>query len=181
LGFRQRHGIALTELVIVFALGLTGLIISRPWFVIGFNALDPFVSLALWYVALTLWIYGVMLIIQVLARGPVSITAGKMGGIRGVGLTESIGTAIFFFAFFIVWNFLESDYATDILHTQPVPNLFRATEDGITYIFWHQWFGLPVEWAGIMTYVISPMILALVAASLISTKHYLIALRLAAR
>ena len=33
MGFRQRHRIALTELVIMFALGLTRLIISRPWFV----------------------------------------------------------------------------------------------------------------------------------------------------
>jgi len=181
LGFRQRHGIALTELVIVFALGLTGLIISRPWFVIGFNALDPFVSLTLWYVALMLWIYMITLIIQLLARGPISITAGKIGGIRGVGLTEAIGIGIFTFAFFIVWNFLESGYTTDILHVPPVPSLFLATEDGVCYIFFRQWLNLPIEYAAIMTYVFAPMALALLAASLITTKHYLMALRLAAR
>jgi len=166
--------LALAEVIVIGSVGLTGLIISRPWFVVWFNSLDPFISLALWYVLLVTWLYIVFTAIRLIGGKPMALTAGQLGGIRAIGLTESIALGIFFFGFFIVWNFLESDYTTDILHAQQVPNIFRATEDGIVYIFWHQWLGASVEWAGILTYVVTPILLLFIVAILVGTKQFLL-------
>ena len=180
MSFRRGHGIALAELIVIGALGVTGLIISRPWFMIAWNSLPPVVELFLWYVLLTLWLYMVFTIIQYVSRGPISVSAGKAGGIRGIGLTETLALVTFFFAFFIVWNFFESSYLTDVLGVSQVPNAFLATEDGIVYMGWRL-LGLSVQTAGFLTYVVTPMILALIAASLVGTKRYLQLLQMAGR
>ena len=175
----QRHDVALAELIIVGALGATGFIISRPWFVVGWNALDPMLALFLWYMLLTVWLYIVFTLIQYAGRARIKISAGKVGAISGVGLTETIALILFLFAFFIVWNFFESGYTTDILGVPPVPNTFLGTEDSVFYILYHQWLGFSVQTAGVLTYVVTPMVLALIAASLVCTKMYIRFLQMA--
>jgi len=132
-------------------------------------------------VLLTVWLYALLTIIQYVSRGPINISAGKAWRIRGVGLTETVALVMFFFAFFIVWNFFESGYATDILGAAPVPNTFLGTEDSVFYILYHQWLGFNVQTAGFLTYAVTPMILAFVAALLVGTKRYLQFLQMAGR
>jgi hypothetical protein len=175
----RRSPVTVAELIFVFLLGATGLIVSRSWFIFAMNSIPPWSNLVVWYVALTLWVYFVVVLVHVTTGQRVTIAIGPKK--TRIGFIESVAFAMFTFTFFIVWNWTESDYAETILNGPPLENIFRATEDGITFLFWHNWFGLTVQTAGFLTYVITPMILALIAASLVGTKRYLQFLQMAGR
>lgn len=170
---KQQVGIAFR---FIFALVLVGFVYSRKPIVSWFNNINPVFTLGIWYAAFTVFVLFVFY-------------DTKMFG-RRFGIVEAIGVSMISFAFYIVWNQVESPYAAIASGKNPqeLPNILLATEDGVVWMFWQALFQkeaypqlcafnwcLWSTWADKVrdfTYVLTPLVLSLLAVFILGFKAF---------
>lgn len=133
------------------ALAVIGFVFTTQPFLLWYNTLSPALGLLLYYGILGV----VVLLLQFLGL--------VVGGIRFNNWVQTLGTLLLTFAFFVVVDW-ESCYIQQIVGMDcddSSPILF-ASEDGATYYLWSQ-LGFGIQGARLLTYVVTPFVLALVA------------------
>lgn len=161
---KQHVGIAFR---FIFALVFVGFVYSRKSVVSFFNSINPLVTLGLWYASFTIFVLFVFYDTKAFGRR--------------FGIVEAIGISMIAFAFYIVWNQVESPYAAIASDKSPqeLPNILIATEDGAVWMLWQALFkreAYPqfctfnwclwntwVDKVRDFTYVLTPLILSLLA------------------
>jgi len=147
------------EVGLAVALGGIGFILTIREFVLFLNGLTPLTGLLVYYLIL-------FTVIFTLSRLDLVIFGFK---IRSVA--QTIGVTLITFAFFITVNWTSPyiQYVSTGSMNGASP-IFYQSEDGVIYYLWS--FLLPgnVEVLRILTYVVSPVLLALLGGMLISRK-----------
>jgi len=148
------------ELWLAVAFALMGFAFSSREWLLFLDGLNPFQGLIVYYVIIFTSIF-------ILSRLDLVVL-----GFRIRGLAQTIGLTLITFAFFITVDW-ESPYIQIATGRQPVdmsPVYFQA-EDGAVWYAWSQI--LPTagpDVLRVLTYVVTPLILALVGGFLVSEK-----------
>ncbi|MEM3447291.1 MAG: hypothetical protein QXP38_00195 [Nitrososphaerota archaeon] len=161
----------------VVGVAVVGWIYSRRWVVSLFNQLPPLYTLIIWYIAFFSFIYIVFRDLPFMGRR--------------FGYSDALGVTLMTFAFLIAWNQVESPWAAIATGKNPseLPNILIATEDGVTWMFWQglvlrsglrfpmacllgycvwpNWYDLVKD----LTYIVTPVILLLVAGLILGLRR----------
>jgi hypothetical protein len=137
-------------------LGLLGYFVSAPWVLRWLAAQDPNLDFVLWYGLLAVW-----------SAAAYYVLFGKM-----ITVKLSASFLLFYFAIGTVFYWAASSAAlanAGIATTGTVPAFLLASEDQLISSFF-LWLGAPVWLAVILTYVVVPAVLAVIALVLAGPK-----------
>lgn len=145
------------EIFLVLSIGLLGFVLSMKSFLLWLDILNPLQGLLVYYVIL----YSVMFILS--KFGLVLFNFNIKSPL------QVLGVAMITFAFFITVDW-ESQYVSIVTGhvTENVSNILFQSEDGAVWYLWSLLKVFDVVWLRILTYVITPMVLALGGSLLVS-------------
>jgi len=150
--------LTLKEISLAIALAALGFLFTMREMILFLNGLSPIEGLAVYYVIVYLALF-------ILSRMDLVIFGFKIKNV-----TQTIGLTIITFAFFITVNWT-SPYIQYVTtgSVQGASNIFYESEDGAMWYLWS--LLLPTvgaEVIRILTYVVSPFLLALLGGLLVS-------------
>ena len=170
---------------VVVGLAMIGALAASRSFIVFMNKLNPLQGLVIWYSLLAIALF-------IILHGR-SITVAGLGT-RSLGFVEIIATLMIVWAFQIVLG-VESPWAAQASNLDPnqVPQVLYQSEDGVTYVLLYNllwslspyfpnivWKTYP-DFIAFMTYVITPIILVLLASLILTTKKFQTTVTQAAR
>lgn len=148
------------ELGLATVLALLGLVFSSRFWLTFLAGLTPLEGLIIYYIIL----YACLYILSQLNL--------VVFGIRIKNPLQTFGLLLITFAFFIVVDW-ESSYVQYITtgSMQGASPVFLQSEDGAVFWLWQRFLpSAPIETLGLLTYVLTPFILALIGGLLASEK-----------
>jgi hypothetical protein len=155
-------GINKRELGLAAALAVAGFFFSERGFLNWLNTLTPIEGLIFYYV---------VLFISILALSKLGLVVGD---VKFNLSTQAIGAVLILFAFFVVvdWTSAYNQYA--LTGVMPSANSFSTAylqdEDGAAFYFWNVVSGFNPEDSRLLTFVLTPFLLASVGAALVTKK-----------
>ncbi len=155
-----------TAVVVAFLLGALGLFTSRPQVLQWLNGQGPIVAFLLWYVLLFTFIQ----IGSFLMFHKFDIRTIELG----------LGVILIAFAGGIVLYWPASDYSLSEVGANPsgVPSFLIASEDQLVYVLWRGLLpGASTDILGLLTYVLTPIVLVLVSGIFIAPRQLTAAFR----
>jgi hypothetical protein len=145
----------LENLNLPLAFGIIGFLFSTKAWLIFINKLNPIIGLVMYYIIL------IMVIVLLEHFGLI------VSGLKLDTISHTIGLILIVFAFFITMDW-QSCYVRAITNNPcKKDTIYLQTEDGLVYYLWSRVF-TNLEVLRIMTYVITPMVLALIGTFLIT-------------
>ncbi len=140
--------------------GAMGLVVSRVSVLRWLNGESALVAFVLWYALFYVWI----ILAYVFLFGHIDPRIFRV----------SLGITLIGFALGIVLYWPASDYALQVVGANPsgTPSFLLATEDQVTLMFWSGVGVSDTFLLGILTYVITPIALILVAAMVITPTRF---------
>jgi hypothetical protein len=134
------------------AFGLIGYLLSSRRIILFLNTLNPFQGLLVYY----LQIFVVLEVLQYFGL--------VIGGVKQQTVSQTFGELMIIFAFFILVD-MESEriqhvVGEDTKKEQTCPNVYLQAEDGATYYLWKTYVTNDPESLRILTFVITPIVLA---------------------
>lgn len=158
-----------TSIVVALLLGGLGLVVSRPQILLWLNQQSPELDFVAWYILLFVYLQ----VTSFVLFRRLDILSFRYG----------FAAIILYFAASIVFFWPASNYALIAVGASPVgqggtPAFLLATEDQITYAFWHTF--LPFvgnDVMGLLIYVVTPILLVLFVALFLAPKQLGAALR----
>jgi len=155
---KEKFAITTKEFLLAVSLAVMGLVFSTREWILYLNSLNPIQGLLIYYIIL----YSSLIVLS------------KMGlvvfNIKIKNPIQTFGLLLITFAFFITVDW-ESPYVQLITkgNIEQASNVFYESEDGAIWFFWTNVVGVKdVETARWLTFVITPFILTLVGAFLVS-------------
>ena len=155
---KGKFAITSKEFLLAVSLAVMGLVFSTREWILYLNSLNPIQGLLIYYIIL----YSSLIVLS------------KMGlvvfNIKIKNPIQTFGLLLITFAFFITVDW-ESPYVQLITkgNIEQASNVFYESEDGAIWFFWTNVVGVKdVETARWLTFVITPFILTLVGAFLVS-------------
>ena len=155
---KGKFAITSKEFLLAVSLAVMGLVFSMREWILYLNSLNPIQGLLIYYIIL----YSSLIVLS------------KMGlvvfNIKIKNPIQTFGLLLITFAFFIIVDW-ESPYVQLITkgNIEQASNVFYESEDGAIWFFWTNVVGVKdVETARWLTFVITPFILVLVGAFLVS-------------
>ena len=155
---KGKFAITSKEFLLAVSLAVMGLVFSMREWILYLNSLNPIQGLLIYYIIL----YSSLIVLS------------KMGlvvfNIKIKNPIQTFGLLLITFAFFITVDW-ESPYVQLITkgNIEQASNVFYESEDGAIWFFWTNVVGVKdVETARWLTFVITPFILTLVGAFLVS-------------
>lgn len=144
--------------ILPFVLAFLGFIFSTRKWILFLNKLNPLNGLLIYYTILTLIIVTLEYFGLIIA------------GITFKSISQTIGTMLIIFSFFIIvcW---ESCYINTVIdgNCDNVSNVYLQAEDGAVYYVWSQFFN-NIEILRILTYIVTPFVLSAIGQNLITGK-----------
>lgn len=139
-------------LKIVFAFAVFGYIFSSRKFILFLNNLNPIAGLAFYY-------FQLFVVLEILQYFGLVI-----GGVKMTDLSQTIGQLLIIFAFFIIVD-NESEWVQIVVgektkEKQNCPKLYIQSEDGAVFYFWKTFITQNEEILRLLTFVVTPAILA---------------------
>lgn len=149
-------------IILALLLGFLGLIVSRPELLNWLNSQNANVDFVLWYVLLFAYIQFASLIL---------FHRFDLATLRG-----GVGVLILIFAWGIVSYWPASGYSLAAVgaNFNGTPSFLVASEDQLTYAGWQTllpW--LANFWLGVLTYILTPILLGLAAVAIIGPRRAL--------
>lgn len=143
-------------------LGILGFIFSTTRWIMFIHGLDPLVGIVLYYVLL----FVIILIMEHFGL--------VVAGIKFDSISRTIGTLFIVFAFFITVS-SQGCYIRTILGKEcdRTHGMYLHSEDGFIYWLWAKQF-TDVETLRILTYVITPVIMAFIGMLLIDDNDQIV-------
>jgi hypothetical protein len=155
---KGKFAITSKEFLLAVTLAVMGFLFSSREWILYLNSLNPIQGLVIYYIIL----YSSLTILS------------KMGlvvfNIKIQNPVQTFGLLLITFAFFIIVDW-ESQYVQLITkgNIEQASNVFYQAEDGATWYFWTNVVGVKdVETARWLTFVITPFILTLIGAFLVT-------------
>lgn len=150
------------EFQLALFIAVLGYIFSLRSVILYYNSLAPLPGLVLYYVVL----YGTLYLLSRLGLIVGRYTIKKP--------LQVLGAAVITFAFFAATN-MGSQYVQYITKgdISAATNIFYQTEDGVLFAFWSSFIPISagtIQTLAILTYVISPFIIALLGMALVEEK-----------
>lgn len=147
------------EWKLIMSFGILGFIFSMRSWIKFLDTQSVYVGFAIYYIALYLSLY-------ILKSFGLVIF-----GTHIKSWSQTIGLTLLIFSFFVIFNW-ESPYI-NIVTGHPISDtssIYYMAEDGITWAFWSSFGIINVELLRILTFIISPMILAAIGLFLLHSK-----------
>lgn len=134
------------------AFGLIGYVLSSRRYILLLNSLNPFQGLLVYY----LQIFVVLEILQYFGL--------VIGGVKQQTLKQTLGELMIIFAFFIIVD-MESEWiqvvvGDDTKQKQNCPKVYLQAEDGAAYYLWKTYVTDDHEKLRVLTFVLTPIVLA---------------------
>lgn len=151
---KQHHLVKYLKFPMV--LGCLGMLFSSREWIIFLGSLSPPAGLLVYYFIIFLAILFLQHIGLIIADMPFD------------SVQHAIGTLLIIFSFFIVFDWT-SYYINQVTtgssgedqdSPPKISNIYLQSEDGSVYYFWYNIMKLPMKYARIMTYLISPFVLS---------------------
>lgn len=143
-------------------LGVMGFIFSTRSYILWLDKQSPFSNLIIYYIIMliTLWI---------LQRAGLIIS-----GVEFTSMNHLIGSILIIFAYFITIDW-ESCYVNTVTRgsCKNMSNIYLGAEDGATYYMWSKYVTQDVSTLRLLTYVVTPMVLAFIGTLLITEHVYI--------
>jgi len=146
------------ELSLAIAIAVMGFFFTTRQWILWLNSLSPFAGLIVYYIILYASLY-------VLSRLGLTVF-----GIKIDDKIETLGLLLITFAFFITvdWESAYIQYVTNGSLTG-MSNVYLQAEDGAVWFLWSQLIQ-NIEVLHVLTYVVTPFVLALVGGLLVTGK-----------
>ncbi|MEM3875274.1 MAG: hypothetical protein QXU45_09120 [Candidatus Bathyarchaeia archaeon] len=148
------------EVMLAIAFALLGFALSSRQWILFLDSLNPLQGLIVYYVIIFTSIF-------VLSRMDLVVLGFKIRGVK-----QTLGLTLITFAFFIIVDW-ESPYIQAVTgrSVEAVSPVYFQCEDGAVWYAWSQLLPMaPVETLRLLTYVFTPLLLALLGGFLVSEK-----------
>lgn len=139
------------ELYLAVAFAIIGFVLSLREVINGLDTLNPLIGLVIYYFILYVSLY-------ILSHMGLTIF-----GLKIENTIQVLGLGLITFAFFILVNW-ESEYVYLVANgtVDHLPQLYFASEDGAVWYLWYHVAGIKdIEIARLLTFVLTPFLLAL--------------------